>query len=101
MTLPVGTVALLAMVTAPSASPAPVIEVVAAACVIPTTFGTVACPVVAPLLMVRSTADPGETSVPAGGLWFITLPADTVALFAVVTVPRARPTLPSAVVAAA
>jgi hypothetical protein len=43
MTLPEGTVALLAMATVPSVSPAPVIAVVAAACVIPTAFGTVAC----------------------------------------------------------
>src|SRR6476661_3094627 len=41
MTDPAGTVALLALVTAPLVRPAPVIALCAAACVRPTTFGTV------------------------------------------------------------
>src|SRR6185369_3994100 len=40
ITLPAGTVALDALVTTPSTSPALVMAVVAAACVKPTTFGT-------------------------------------------------------------
>ena len=41
MTDPAGTVALFALVTAPMVRPAPVIADCAAACVRPTTFGTV------------------------------------------------------------
>ena len=44
MTLPDGTVALDCNVTAPTVRPAPVIVEVAAACVAPTTLGTVTPP---------------------------------------------------------
>src|SRR5580693_1337829 len=43
MTLPATTVELLAVDTVPSTRPAPVMPVVAAACVSPTTFGTATC----------------------------------------------------------
>jgi hypothetical protein len=41
ITLPAATVELLCVVTVPTLRPTPVIAVVAAACVMPTTFGTV------------------------------------------------------------
>ena len=44
MTSPDGTVELLTVVTVPTASPAPVMAVVAAAWVSPTTLGTATCP---------------------------------------------------------
>src|SRR5882762_11669416 len=99
ITLPAGTVLLDAVVTVPSTSPALVMTVVAAACVRPTTFGTATCP--GPVDTTRFTADPTFTWVPAVGLSLITLPAGTVLLDAVVTVPSTNPALVMAVVAAA
>ena len=96
MTLPAGTVVLLAIATEPSTRPAPVIAVVAAACVSPTTFGTWA-----PLLTVKFTVVPASTGVAAAGLSLMTLPAGTVELLTVVTVPSTRPAPVIAVVAAA
>ena len=99
ITLPAGTVALLACVTMPTARPAPVIAVVAAACVRLTTLGTLTG--AGPVEMTRFTAEPGATLAPAPGFWLITLPAATVALLACVTVPTVRPAPVIAVVAAA
>src|ERR1019366_5813772 len=99
ITFPAGTVLLAAFVTVPSPRPAPVIAVVAAACVCPTTFGTATC--AGPVEITRLTADPRVTSVPATGLSVITLPDATVPLEAVVTVPTTRPAPVIAVVAAA
>jgi len=99
ITLPDGTVPLAAVVTVPTTRPAFVIAVVAAACVIPTTFGTVTG--AGPLETTRLIADPAFTNVPATGLSLITLPDGTVLLAAVVTVPTTRPALVIAVVAAA
>jgi hypothetical protein len=65
MTLPEATVPLLAVVTVPSTKPAPVIAVVAAAWVVPTTFGTAAW--AGPVLTVRFTADPEATLAAAAG----------------------------------
>src|SRR3984885_4527283 len=87
------------MVTVPTVKPTPVIAVVAAACVAPTTFGTAT--VGGPVETTRFTADPIATDVPASGLSLITLPDATVLLDAVVTVPRTKPTPVIAVVAAA
>jgi hypothetical protein len=89
ITLPEGTVTLLAVLTVPSVSPAPVIALVAAACVRPTTLGTDTD--AGPLLTVKFTAEPEATLVPATGLWLITLPEGTVALLAVVMVPTVSP----------
>lgn len=97
--LPDGTVALLVVDTVPSTRAAPVIAVVAAACVSPTTFGIATCG--GPLLTVRFTADPEATIVAAAGLSIMTLPAGTVALLAIVTVPTTRPASVIEVVAAA
>src|ERR1019366_3188787 len=99
ITLPDATVPLEAVVTVPTTRPAPVIAVVAAACVCPTTFGTATC--AGPVETTRFTADPRVTSVPATGLSPITLPDATVPLEAVVTVPTTRPAPVIAVVAAA
>ena len=57
------------------------IALVAAACVRPTTFGTVTG--AGPVLTVRFTAEPAVTLVPATGLSLITLPEGTVELLAV------------------
>ncbi len=76
ITLPEGTVALDCCETAPSANPAPVRLVVAAAWVRFTTFGTATGPVDT----TSATCEPSETLVPADGFWLITLPATTVVL---------------------
>src|SRR5580765_1750632 len=89
MTLPAGTVALLAFVIAPTTRPAPVMDAVAAACVRLTTLGTVTF--AGPLEINSATALPAGTPVPAIGDWLITLPAGTVALLPVVIVPTTRP----------
>ncbi|HEX9140505.1 MAG TPA: hypothetical protein VF848_12000 [Steroidobacteraceae bacterium] len=99
MTSPAASVALLAIVTVPRFRPAPVIAVVAAAWVSPTTFGTLTD--AGPLLTVRFTAAPLATLVPAAGIWLMTLPAATVALLAIVTVPSVSPAPVIAVVAIA
>ena len=75
------------------------IAVVAAACVSPTTFGTVTG--AGPVDTTMLTADAGATLAPASGLWLITLPDGTVALCWVVTVPSVSPAPVIAVVAAA
>ena len=60
----------------------------AAACVWPTTLGTVTgC---TPLETVNATAVPGATEPPAAGVWEITVPEGTVALNAWVIVPTVR-----------
>ena len=99
ITLPEATVPLEALVTVPSTKPAPVIAVVAAACVSPTTFGTDTF--AGPLETTRFTADPTLTLVPAVGVSLITFPEATVLLDAVVTVPSTNPAPVMAVVAAA
>ena len=97
MTLPAGMVALLANVTVPSMRPAPVSAVDAADWVNPTTLGTA----IVPLLIATFTAPPLSMITPAAGFWLMTLPEGTVALLCIVTVPRVRPALVSAAVAAA
>ena len=99
ITDPAGTVVLDAVVTVPSVSPAPVIAVVAAACVWPTTFGVATCG--RPLETTSATAVPVATCVPAVGTWLMTDPDGTVVLDAVVTVPSVRPAPVIADVAAA
>src|SRR5271165_567282 len=99
ITLPEGTVLLDAVVTVPTTKPAPVIAVIAAACVCPTTLGTATC--AGPDEITRLTADPTLTSVPATGLSLITLPAGTVLLDALVSVPTTKPAPVIAVIAAA
>src|SRR4029453_7594037 len=99
MTDPAGTVVLDAVVTVPSVRPAPVIAVVAAAWVWPTTFGVATCG--RPVDTTSATALPVTTCVPATGFWLITDPDGTVVLDAVVTVPSVRPAPVIADVAAA
>ena len=99
MTLPEGTVALLTVLTVPTVNPAPVIALVAAACVRPTTFGTVTG--AAPVLTARFTAEPDAAVAPASGLRLITLPEGTVELLAVLIVPTVNPAPVIALVAAA
>src|SRR6478672_11521077 len=88
MTDPAGTVVLDDCVIAPTARFALVIAVVAAACVRPTTFGTVTCG--GPDDMTSATALPVATDVPLTGDWLITDPAGAVVLDAVATVPATR-----------
>src|SRR6185295_18584974 len=99
ITDPAGTVVLVVVVTVPSVRFAPVIAVVAAACVRPTTFGTATCG--GPLDTTSVTAEPCATCVPAAGDWLMTEPAGTVELVAVVTVPSVRFAPVMALVAAA
>src|SRR5437764_807734 len=87
MTLPAATVLLDCIGTVPTVRPAPVMALVAAACVWPTTFGTATCG--GPLETTRLTAEPLATLVPAVGLSLVTSPAATVLLGCSVTVPRA------------
>ena len=95
MTSPDGTVPLVCVVTVPSTRPAPVIAVVAAAWVSPTTFGTDT----APLEITRFTAEPDSTLLPAVGVWLMTSPDGTVVLDWLETVPTTSPALFSRVVA--
>src|SRR4051794_19316884 len=99
ITEPAGTVVLDAVVTAPTVRFTPVIAVVAAACVWPTTFGTATCG--RPDETTRATALPVVTCVPAAGGERIPEPVGTVVLDAVVTAPTVRFTPVIAVVAAA
>src|SRR5437764_1221038 len=99
MTLPAATVLLDCIVTVPRVRPAPVMALVAADCVWPTTFGTAIC--AGPLETTRLTAEPLATLVPAVGLSLMTLPAATVLLDCIVTVPTVRPAPVMALVAAA
>src|SRR5712691_4604636 len=89
MTEPDATVALEAVVTAPTVSPAPMIALDAAACVRPTTFGVATCG--GPDDTTNATALPVSTCVPAMGLWLMTEPDATVVLEAVVTAPTVSP----------
>jgi hypothetical protein len=99
MTDPAGTVELAAVETLPTVSPMFVNVVVAAACVAPTTEGTVT--IRGPEETTRLTALPAATGVPLVGFWLMTSPAATVVLDAVVTVPTVRPAFVKVVVAAA
>ena len=99
ITLPDATVELLAAVTVPTTSPAPVMAVVAAAWVSPTTLGTETC--AEPVETTRLTAEPELTLVPALGLSLITSPDATVELLSVVTVPTTSSAPVMAVSAAA
>src|SRR5437588_11965802 len=102
ITLPEATVVLDCCVTVPLVRPAPVMALVAAACVWPTTFGTgTGGGGGPPVETTRLTAKPLATLVPAAGLWQITLPGATVVIDCIVTVPRVRPALMMALVAAA
>ncbi len=89
ITLPAATVVLLAMVTVATKLTA-WMAVVAAACVCPITFGT-ATKAGAPLDTTRFTEEPALIFAAALGFSLITLPAATVLLVAVVTVPTAKP----------
>src|SRR5438105_3081764 len=94
ITVPEATVVLDCIVTVPTVRPAPVMALVAAACVWPTTFGTgTGAGGGAPLETTRLTATPLATLVPAAGLWLITLPGATVVLDCIVTAPTVRPAL--------
>src|SRR5204862_521259 len=99
MTVPAATVLLDCIVTVPTARPAPVMALAAAACVWPTTFGTATW--AGPLETTRLTAEPLATLVPAVGLSLITVPEATVVLDCIVTVPTVRPAPVMALVAAA
>jgi hypothetical protein len=83
----------------PSTRPAPVIALVAAGWVNPTTFGTDT--ITGPLETTKLTAEPKVTLVPAVGLSEITRPDATVALDCKVTAPTVSPAPVIAVVAAA
>ena len=76
ITPPEGTVLLDAVNTVPTTRPVPVIEVVAALWVSPTTFGTNTF--AGPLETTRFTDEPTATDVPASGASLITLPEGTV-----------------------
>src|SRR3954471_12622408 len=98
MTDPAGTVVLVAVVIVPTVSDAPVMAVLAAVCVRPTTLGTATCG--RPDETTRLTALPVLTCVPAMGDWLITDPAGTVVLVAVVIVPTVSDAPATAVLAA-
>ena len=87
ITDPAGTVTLDVGVTIPTVRPAPVIALVAAACVRFTTLGTIG----GPDETSRLTVLPLDTLVLPAGFWLITKPAATVSLSAVVIVPTLRP----------
>src|SRR5204862_1870530 len=99
MTLPEATVLLDCIVTVPAVRAAPVMALVADACVWPTTSGTATG--AGPLETTRLTAEPLATLVPAAGLSLMTLPEATVLLDCIVTVPTVRPAPVMALVAAA
>src|SRR4051812_30702863 len=99
MTDPDGTVVLDAVVTVPTKRPTLLIAVDAAACVSPTTFGTVTCG--CPDDTTSATALPVATWTPADGVWLITDPAGMIVFDTVVTAPSVRPVLVIAVLAAA
>jgi hypothetical protein len=98
ITIPEAIVALDCVVTVLTARPAPVIALIAAACVAPTTFGTDTF--AEPLETIKLTAEPEVTLVPATGLSEITSPEATVVFDCVVTAPRLSPTPVIAVAAA-
>src|SRR4029078_8647399 len=96
---PAGTVVLEAVESpSPRLSPAPMIAVLAAVCVRPTTFGTATFG--RPDETTSDTALPTLTCVPLTGDGLMTDSAGTVVLVAVVTVPTTRPAFVIAVVAA-
>src|SRR3954465_146816 len=99
MTLPAGTVMLAAVEIVSTTSCAPVIAVVAAAWVRPTTSGALTCG--RPVDTVNPIALPTMTSLAAAGFWLMTLPAGTVMLAAVEIVPSTSCALVIAVIAAA
>jgi len=99
ITLPEATVLLDCGVTVPMVRPAPVVALVAAACVWPTTFGTASC--AGPAETTRLTAEPLANLVPAGGLWLITLPEATALLDCSATAPVVSPAPVMALAAAA
>src|SRR5215510_1720384 len=99
MTDPDGMVVLDAVVTVPTARPAAVSVLVAAACVRFTTLGTAT--VGGPDDTTSATALPTATCVPAAGFWLMMAPAGTVVLDAVVRAPTAKPAEVRAAVAAA
>src|SRR3954468_15907945 len=83
-----------ALVTVPTTSCAPVMAVVAASCVRPTTLGALTCG--KPVDTVSATALPTTTSAPAAGDWLMTVPAGTVMLEVMVIAPTVRPTFVNA-----
>ena len=92
MTLPAGTVALVAWVIVPTVRATPWIAVIAAAWVKLTTLGTrTLVGGAVPEDTTKSTGLPRATLMPATGLWLMTLPAATVALVAWVMVPMVKP----------
>src|SRR5580765_1740998 len=99
MTEPAVTVALDAVLTVPTVKPAPVMAVVAAACVRFTTFGTATGG--GTVETTKATAVPGALCVLGVGFGLMAQPSGTVALDAVVTVPTVKPAPVMAVVAAA
>ena len=102
ITSPAGTVVLLLFVTPPAVSPAAAIAAWAFAVVMPDTLGTVTMGIGwGPWDIVRFTAVPVATAVPAAGDELITLPEATVELYARVMVPVVRPADVRALLAAA
>src|ERR1041385_3885339 len=99
MTDPLGTVVLDCVVIAPTVSVAPVIAVLAAACVRPTTFGTVVCG--RPDETTSATEELINTSLLAAGVWLMTDPLGTVVLDCVVIAPTVSVAPVMAVLAAA
>src|ERR1043166_8218187 len=99
MTEPLGTVVLDCIVIAPTVSVAPVIAVVAAVCVNPTTFGTVVCG--RPDETTSATEELINTSLSAVGVWLMTDPLGTVVLDCVVIAPTVSVAPVIAVLAAA
>ena len=91
--------ALELLVMVPTVSPAPVIALVAAACVWFTTMGTRTDD--DPVETTISTLVPAATSEPACGLWLMTSPIGTVACDAVSTAPNVSPAVVIALPAAA
>ena len=77
------------VVTVPTVKPAPVSDVVAAAWLRPTTFGTVTGGL--PLETTRFIAVPTSTVRPSAGFWLITTPAGTVVLLCCVITPMVIP----------
>ena len=88
ITLPAGTVALFALVTAPTVNPTPVIVDCAVAWSIPTTLGTVTSP--GPSDRVNDTGLFSGARAPPPGLWLMTCPLGA-GEFATLIVPTASP----------
>ena len=81
--MPAGTVALDAVVTVPTVRPAPVIAVVAAACVRPTTFGIATCGSVE--LMISTAAMFQRSVVGAVTFIVVSVPLDAIGAVRVCT----------------